>query len=289
MQQQPYHAGGCDWLAIWRRMYDEERDQAERATAPDFEIGADFWAGQAERFAAAARRSPQPDGFMRFLLPRLRPTDRLLDIGAGTGRYEALLARHVAEVLALEPSPAMCARLEQRLAEEQVAGVQVLLAGWPDADVPECDVAISAHVVYSVREIGPFLEKMAAVARRACFLYLAIQHPSSFISPFWERFHGVPRLPLPGALECLGALYQLGIPARMALVPMAGRINFPTTTEALEDIRFRLRFGPDHARDAQIHMAIDQLLERDSDGVLMPRNLLRQAAVIWWEREQTEE
>ena len=156
---------------------------------------------------------------MRFLLPHLRPGDRLLDIGAGTGRYEPTLARNVAEVFAVEPSPAMRQRLEQRIAEERLAAVRVVAAAWPDAEVPPCDVAIAAHVLYGVREVGPFLQRMDAVVRRAGFLLLAYQHPLSFISAFWERIHGAPRLPLPGALECLNALYQLGITAQMALVP----------------------------------------------------------------------
>src|SRR5690242_17649061 len=123
MPQQSYSAGGYDWLATWRLMYDQERVQAEDATLPGFTRQADCWSG---RFASAAQRAPQPDGFMRFLLPRLRPTDRLLDIGAGTGRYEPLLAASVAEVQAVEPSPAMRAQLEQQLVSAQVSNVRVV-------------------------------------------------------------------------------------------------------------------------------------------------------------------
>lgn len=278
--QQPYSAGGYDWLAVWRRLYDEEREQGESATAPGFATGGDFWAGQADRFAAAAGRSDQPDAFMRFLLPRLRPEDRVLDIGAGTGRYEPLLAEHVAHVYALEPSPSMRRHLEQRSA----ANVEVLSGSWPEANAPACDVAISAHVLYGVREIGPFLRRMHTVAQRACYLFLTFRHPASFISPFWERFHGQPRLPLPGALECLNALYQLGIPAHLALVPLVSRLSFADEDAALADIRWRLRFPPNAERDTRLLSAIRELLDRDADGHLRPRDLPAQAAVIWWER-----
>jgi SAM-dependent methyltransferase len=280
-----YSSGGYDWLATWRRMYDDERAQAERATAPEFARDADFWSSQAGRIAASARQSPQPDGFMRFLLPRLRPGDRVLDIGAGTGRYEPTLARAVAEVLALEPSPAMRERLEQRLAEERVAGVHVIAASWPAAEVPPCDVVIAAHVLYGVREIGPFLLGMQAAARRACYLLLAYQHPLSFISDFWRRFYGEPRLPLPGALECLSALYQLGIAAQLTLVPAGSRFSYTDAEEALADIRWRLRFTPDPERDRALRAAIDELLERDDQDRLMARGLPEQTAVIWWEHE----
>jgi SAM-dependent methyltransferase len=266
-------------------MYDDERGQAERATMPEFVCDADFWSSQAGRIAASARQSPQPDGFMRFLLPHLRPRDQVLDIGAGTGRYESTLAGAVAEVLALEPSPGMRERLDQRLAEEQVTGVRVIASSWPEAEVPPCDVAIAAHVLYGVREIGPFLLGMDAAARRACFLLLAYRHPLSFLSEFWQRFYDEPRLPLPGALECLNALYQLGIAAQLALVPAGSSFSYLDVDEALIDIRWRLRFMPDPERDGAIRAAIDELLDHESDGRLVVRGLPRQTAVIWWEHE----
>jgi SAM-dependent methyltransferase len=264
-------------------MYDDERTQAERATALDFPRDADFWASQAGRIAAAARQSPQPDGFMRFLLPRLRSGDRVLDIGAGTGRYEPTLAGAVAEVLALEPSPVMRAHLDRCVAEAGAANVRVVAASWPGAEVPPCDVVIAAHVLYSVREVGPFLRGMDAAARRACFLLLAYRHPLSFMSEFWERFYGEPRLLLPGALECLNALYQLGFAAQLALIPVSSRFSYADADEALADIRWRLRFIPDSARDEAIRAAIDELLDRDDEGRLSARGLPDQAAVIWWE------
>jgi len=284
MSRPGYSAGGYDWLAIWRRMYDDERNQAESATLPGFIAQPDCWSGQAERFAAAAQRAPQPDGFMRFLLPRLRPGDRLIDIGAGTGRYEPLLASAVAELLAVEPSPSMRARLEQRLADEQLTNVRVVANSWPNADAAACDVAIAAHVLYGVREIEPFLRGMDAAASRACFLLLAFRHPSSFVSPFWERLYGVPRLPLPGALECMNALYQLGITARLDLVPLISRLSYANQQEALDDLRWRLRAPAQPEYDRRIAAAIAELLVPTDDSRLAPRDMPDQAAVIWWER-----
>jgi len=283
MAEHSYSAGGYDWLATWRRMYDDERNQAEDTVLPGFVAQPDCWAGQAQRFAAAAQRAPQPDGFLRFLLSQLRPGDRLLDIGAGTGRYEPLLSRAVAEICAVEPSPSMRAQLEQRVADEKLTNVRVIADVWPNAAAAACDVAIAAHVLYGVREIEPFLRGMDAAAGRACFLLLAFRHPSSFISPFWERLYGVPRLPLPGALECLSALYQLGIPAHLQLVPITSRLSYANSQEALDDLRWRLRALATPEYDRQIAAAIDELLVPIEDGRLAPRDMPDQAAVIWWE------
>lgn len=280
MSVNSHSAGGYDWLTVWRRMYDEERAQGDAATDPNFHTTPDFWEGQAERFAAAARSTPQPDGFMRFLLPRLRPTDRLLDIGAGSGRYEPFLSQHVAHLLALEPSAAMRQHLEQN----SPPTTQIIASGWPNPDVPPCDIVIAAHVLYGVREIGPFLQQMNATAQRGCYLLLAFVHPSSIAAPFWQAIHGTARLQLPGALECLAALFQLGIPANLSLVPIDNRMRFPDPSAALADLRWRLRVAPESQRDAQLHAMIQEQFEHSDDGSLYPRNLPDQAAVIWWER-----
>lgn len=277
--------GGQDWLAIWRSMYDQERAQAEHVTDPAFARGADHWALHARRFDAAGRRRPQPDEFMRFVLPQLRPTDTVVDIGAGAGRYLPTLAPAAARVLAIEPSDSMRQLLEQRVAEERLDNVDVIGAGWPLETPPPCDVALAAHVLYGVREVGPFLQQLHAVAGRAWFLLLAVRHPSSYISPFWQRCYGEPRLPLPGALECLNALFQLGIPANLTLIPSNSGFVFDDAEEALEDIRLRLRLVPGPQNDATVRAMIDELLDRDSAGRLRPREQPEHAAVIWWKRQ----
>jgi SAM-dependent methyltransferase len=277
-------AGGYDWLAIWRQMHDAERAQATANPAPDPEPAGDHWASKAARFARATNRATQPDHFMRFVLPHLQPSDTVLDIGAGAGRHAVYLAQQVAGVVAVEPSLSMRQQLEQRLAKAPSVSVRVVPERWPDADVPTCDVAICAHVVYGVREIGPFLARMDAIARRACFLLLGYRQPAYYINPFWQRLYGEPRAALPGALECLNALHQLGISAQLALLP-ASRYTFADEDEALADLRWRLRLPRDTAHDAALRAAMRDLLDHGDDGQLIPRNQPTHVAALWWEHE----
>ncbi|MFV9503645.1 MAG: class I SAM-dependent methyltransferase [Oscillochloridaceae bacterium umkhey_bin13] len=278
--------GGYDWLTTWRLMYDAERAQGEAATDPAFGRSEDAWAGRAQRYASAMRQQTQPDPFMRWLLPQLRLSDRVLDVGAGTGRYLPFLAQHVRQVIAVEPSPAMRAELAHTLHEAGVQNVQVIPGTWPLAEPIQADVLISAHVVYGVREIGPFLEGCATAARRLCALWLGLQHPTSTLAPFWERVHGEPRLPLPGALEALAACYQLGLPANLALLEAGRSFRFPSLEVALEEIRMRLRLTPEPSRDAAILAAITELLEPTADGALMPRGPQLPHAVVWWTNQE---
>ena len=277
-------AGGLDWLAIWHQMIDAERAQTEALIGSRPAQAADRWARKAGSFAQASDRNPQPDAFMRALLLHLRPTDTVLDIGAGAGRHTLFLAQHVAQVIAVEPSPSMRRQLEQRLVAEDAAGVTVVHADWPAAETSHCDIAICAHVLYGVYEVGPFLTRMHALARRECFVLLGFRQPSFVFSPFWEQLYGLPRQPLPGALECLNVLYQLGIPAQLALLP-ASRYTFADEHEALADLRWQLGLPNDQASDARILAAMDELLERDAAGRLTARAHPASMALLWWSCE----
>jgi SAM-dependent methyltransferase len=279
-----YAAGDYDWLDIWRRMYDAERAQAEAIPVDAASVPADRWAYRARRFATASSRVPQPDPYMRALLPFLRPDDCVLDIGAGAGRYVPILAQHVARVIAVEPSPAMRSHLEQRIQDEQLENVEVIADGWPlSSPLPAAvDVALSAHVLYAVREAGPFLQAMHATARRISVLFLMIRHFNTSFSPLWQRFHGEPRLTLPGALEACNVLYQLGYPA--ALQPVAATsMTCTDLNEAIQDIRPRLRLTSTPQNDADLAAAIQELLVYNDDGSLALPNQPSHAAVVWWE------
>lgn len=276
---QPTGAGGLDWLAIWRQMRDAEHAQTDAYARKEQE--ADSWVGKARRFAQAHDRASQPDEFLRFVLPHLRATDTVLDIGAGAGRHALFLARQVAQVVAVEPSASMRAQLEARRTDQDGARLTLLDGAWPDALVPQCDVAISSHVLYTVREVGPFLTAMDAAARRACFVLLGLQQPSFALAPFWERIHGTTRLPLPGAIECLNVLYQLGIPANLTLIP-ASYFIFAGREEAVEDVRWRMMLPENVLDDAALLALVDELLDHDDAGRLAPRAQPGYAAVLWW-------
>lgn len=60
-------------------------------------------------------------------LAGLRPEDRVLDVGAGTGLLTLAAAQHVAYVTALDISAAMCHRLQSKLVEFAIGNVEVLV------------------------------------------------------------------------------------------------------------------------------------------------------------------
>jgi ubiquinone/menaquinone biosynthesis C-methylase UbiE len=87
-------------------------------------------------------------------LAQLRPDDRVLDLGAGTGLLTFAAASRVQRVTALDISPPMCQYLAQRSAELGVENVDILVGDarrLPLADA-SADVVVSNYCLHHLRE-----------------------------------------------------------------------------------------------------------------------------------------
>ena len=87
-------------------------------------------------------------------------------------------------------------------------------------NAPTADLALMAHIVYDLEEIGQFLDAVEASARRLCVAVLVTPSPPSPAEPFWAPIHGEARVSLPGLTEFLhlllarGRLFELRLCAR---------------------------------------------------------------------------
>lgn len=116
----------------------------------------------------------------------LRRTDRVLEIGTGSGYQAAILSRLAAEVFSLELLPQLAVAAEERLARLGYANVRVRLgdgyAGWPEEApfdriivtaapprLPEALLAQLADPGILVAPIGPspFVQQLVRVKRAA--------------------------------------------------------------------------------------------------------------------------
>lgn len=254
-------AGGVDWLVRWREMH----EAAEAASVLGQRGGdADRWRDRAHRFDRMSRDRIDPA--LGLLEASVLGTDVVLDVGAGTGRHAVPLARRCAQILAIEPSSAMRARLELRIAEERLANVTVVAQPWP-CSVPVGDVAYSSHVLYGVADVAPFLEEMSRAARRTCVLILGLRAPSDSLAPLAEAVHGKKRPPRPAALEALAVLHQLGHPASLRIVPGSERtLAFAATADDLDELCHRVGVPADEQGRTIVCAALDRMHPRSLDG-----------------------
>jgi SAM-dependent methyltransferase len=144
------------------------------------------WGHDVRRFARrTAREIGKPAG-PTYERAREALGESVLDVGAGAGA--ASLPLQPAELIAVDENPAMLAELG-RLRPDAT-----LIEGrWPDVEAPEADVVVCAHVVFNVPELAEFLVALDDHGRNRVVVELPEVHPTSWLNPLWEHFHGLVR------------------------------------------------------------------------------------------------
>ncbi|MBM2809799.1 MAG: SAM-dependent methyltransferase [Chloroflexi bacterium] len=274
----PIHAGGIDWPAHWRAVVEAR----EASRPPMFSDDGCRWDGRAERFARLTRSLEAPtDPIILAVRQAVRPTDTLLDVGAGAGRYALPLAEAVAQVTAVEPSAGMRAQLARQIEERHLTNVRVVPGMWEDVEVEAHDIAFVSSVLYFVPDAVRFIRKLDRSARRTCFIVHRLEERTAPLRPLWEKIRGRPRPPEPSALDLLNLLFSMGIHAHLEPVPLTEQARYRTVDDAIEEARRSLELGPnDVAHDALIREFLRHILvQRDGQLEFPPGPRM---AIIWW-------
>ena len=213
-------------------------DEMSRLAPQLGSVSGSYWEGRADRYDANARSVEDVhEPFLRTLRQATRPEDTAIDAGAGTGRFALPLAAEIAQVTAVDPSPAMLAVLEREARRAGTANVSTVCASWEEAEVDEADVAFSAFVLPLVADAPAFVRKLQGAARRQVLLYLGAYAGDSVLDPLWRHFHGAPRAPGAGYLDALAVLEELGIEPAVKVVEVPIRKRFATVEDAVEHYR----------------------------------------------------
>jgi SAM-dependent methyltransferase len=272
-------AGGIDWPDRWRQMVHAR----EMGGLPDFRAGGNRWEGRAERFARLTRSlDAATDPFVNALTDILHPTDAVLDVGAGAGRYSMPIASKVARVTAVEPSTGMRANLQQEAERRGLANIEVVASSWEEAQVEIHDVAFAANVLYFVPDAVPFLEKMDRCARRACFILHRVDERSAELLPLWEELWGHPRPPETSALDLYNLLFAIGIRPSLRLAPRPAPIRFESSEDAMREVRQSLELASDdQSHDERIAAFLRGVVTRRDGLIEFPPG--PQMAIISWD------
>ncbi len=198
-----------DWSALWRELVEiKARSQKSEADAPR---EADIWRARARSFdESVKRRWARPDSSRDFVISQLDANTTLLDIGAGTGAWAALLARHARRITAVEPSSAMIEVMQENLATQGIVNVSIVQGTWPDVPVEPHDFSLCSHAMYGCPDLPAFIRRMAASTKRMCFLLLRAPAVDCVLAEAARHIWGQP-LDSPNFTIAYNILLQMGI------------------------------------------------------------------------------
>ena len=246
----------------WREMILQEHAQSDSMKPEPRE--ADFWTPYARNFRTDPRR--EGDELLDFLLTQVTPADTLIDVGAGGGRLALPLALHCRRVVAVEPSPSMCAVLRETAAEHNIDNVSLVESDWLNATAEQAEIALCSHVVYTVQDIGPFVRKLEDSAARRVLVVLYQAPPQSQTYPLWGRVHGTPRLPLPSLPQFQEVLAEMDISPAISPLPGEPPRGFGSLEDALEQLTRRLYVAAGSPQAGRLEAVLAEVLE-ERDGV----------------------
>lgn len=263
-----------DWSTLWQELV-EVQSRARKRDAGAEPVG-DVWRAKARKFdEVVKRRWARPDSSRTFILSQIASDSTVLDIGAGTGAWSALLARRAKHVTAVEMSPAMIERMRENLAQEGVTNVTIVQGAWPDAPVEPHDFSLCSHAMYGCLDLPAFIARMVACTRRMCFLILRAPTLDSLRAEAAQHIWGYP-LDSPNFIVAYNILLQMGIYANVQMEDTG--LWEPRKSASLQDA----------LSDLQRHLGLNENSEHDEYLMeLLRRRLTWQASCgqYVWPRE----
>lgn len=263
----------------WRERVRAHHAQSLRAQGLS-EPSGDFWEAAADSFRTDPHRAD--DAVLGRLRQMVAPGEAALDVGGGGGRYALPLALHCRHVTVVEPSPSMVAVLRESAGQHGISNLSVVNAPWESAQVERADVVLSAHVLYGVHDIGPFVRKLEAHARRLVALLLYTDAPQSHLALAWAMAQGEERVTLPGMLDLMGVQWEMGIYPDLEMLQVSGPRAYRDREAAVADLRRRLYILPGTAQETRLLKGLDALLVETPDGLAVRGAPLRRLALAWW-------
>ncbi|MPZ64666.1 MAG: methyltransferase domain-containing protein [Pseudonocardiaceae bacterium] len=162
------------------------------------------------RFAAPEQPPDTPS--RRAGLALLGEGGTVLDVGCGAGAAALALLPTATHLTGTDHAEDMLAAFG---AECDRRGVphRTVHGAWPETagEIGKADAVVCHHVGYNTAELAPFVAALDAAASRGVVVEMTAEHPTAWLDPLWERFHGLQRAPAATYHDALAVLHESGL------------------------------------------------------------------------------
>jgi SAM-dependent methyltransferase len=218
-----------------------------------------------------ARRPMEPN--LAVIASYVEPDDVIVDVGGGAGRLSLPLALHCREVINVDSSDSMLDGFAANAERAGITNARAVHASWLDADPPAGSFGMVNHVTYFAREIVPFVEKLERAASRRVLITVGTPQPPSWNRELFPRIYGEPEAIVPGHVELVNVLWEMGILPDVRILPDVPVQYAPVPTrEAAVEAAFVRFVGEQWARwpvTAELEARIRQALETGFDELFI--------------------
>ena len=209
------------WKGLWMDALNSPTRQRRRAEAPE---SIERWNKRAQQFAENAV-SPSSQDRQNELLDWLQQSGALkkgfkvLDIGAGSGRYAIPMAQMGCEVVALEPAEAMVEHIRERMNKESLSNIEIINKPWQEVDLDKDNLRKQFDLVFASMTPGiqapDDLLNMIGASRCACYLSSHTKNRWYHMEMVWKEIFGQVMPVNPGDF-----IYRLGFVYALGYVPL---------------------------------------------------------------------
>ncbi|MGI8518740.1 MAG: class I SAM-dependent methyltransferase [Acidimicrobiia bacterium] len=202
----------------------------------------------------------------------------VLDIGAGTGRSSFPLVLRGHPVTMVEPNPTMLSALRELVADQ---AVEIVVGRWPNVagKIQTHQVVMSAHVVYDVADVVPFLRAMDDKAAAGVVIEMTSDHPWAHLRELYLEFHQLERPAGPTTEDLVSVVAALGREPELERWSRRSDMVYESTDEIVEITARRLVLPPARWPELAERLA-PRIVGGPGDYQLGP--LEREITTLWW-------